>query len=74
MYYLDFFESEIMSKSMVDEFAALCAECSVGEKSIIHQDDRGYFIIITGLNTYEEIELINKINRHVYHGEKQKFN
>ena len=73
MYYLDFFESERMSKIMVDEFADLCAKFHVGDNSIIHKEGKGYFIIITGLDTYEEIELINKINLHVYHDEKQVF-
>ena len=67
------FESECMSKYKIEKFARLC-ECLIGTEYEINQDDdNSYYIVVFDLETVEEIELVNKINLHVYHGEKQKF-
>ena len=69
-----YFESECMNKTKVERFAKLCEDL-IGTEYEVNQDDRdSYYIVVFDLETAEEIELINKINRHVYHGQKQKFN
>ena len=68
------FESECMSKYNIEKFAKLCEDMIGTEYEINQDDDDSYYIVVFDLETAEEIELVNKINRHVYHGEKQKFN
>ena len=67
------FESECMSKSKVERFAKLCDQLIGTEYEVNQDDDDSYYIVVFDLETAEEIELINKINRHVYHGQRQSF-
>ena len=67
------FESECMSKSKVQRFAKLCEDLIGTEYEVNQDDDDSYYIVVFDLETAEEIELVNKINRHVYHGQYQSF-
>ena len=67
------FESECMNKRKVEEFARLCDQLIGTEYEINEDDYNSYFIVVFDLETSYEIDLVRKIDRHVYHGERQSF-
>ena len=71
---MGYFESECMSKYKAEKFGKLCDLLIGTEYEINQDDDNNYYVVVFDLETAEEIDLVNKINLHVYHGKKQTFN
>ena len=69
---MNYFESNFMSKSEIDKFALLC-DALIGTEYTIKQDGNDYCIVVFDLYTADQAELVKRINRHVYHGQRQSF-
>ena len=67
-----YFESNYMSEFKMQKFVRLCDELLDLPYEIEQYGDK-YSIVLFGIQTTYQIETVQRINRHVYHGQYQSF-